>query len=185
MAARSVHVTLNDREFTFARAPPLCTSVRAVIDCGDDLLGNNLLLSSSALLSVSVSVRTPFVPSASVSRSPCRRLACLLPAVCQHYTKPTHTSHSCTRDFSRLAQDLSHRVRNHCVSQNSHSSHQAQHVARALVVVSFTLEHYLTFHMYSSPIFYPTIYQTFVDVYFTCRSDCLRETPTLSETVAV
>ena len=69
--------------------------------------------------------------------------------------------------FSRLAHDLSHRVKNRCVSQNSHSSHQARHVARALIVVSFTLEHYLTFHMHSSPTFYPTIYQTFIDVYFT------------------
>ena len=31
--------------------------------------------------------------------------------------------------FSRLAQDLSHRVRNRCVSQNSHSSHLAQYVS--------------------------------------------------------
>ena len=53
------------------------------------------------------------------------------------------------------------------MSQNSHSSHQAQHVARALVVVSFTLEHSLTFHMHSSPTFYPTIYQTFFVVIFT------------------
>ena len=99
------HVTLNDRGFTFARALLLCTSVRAVIDCGDDLLGNNLLLSSSAL-PVSVSVRSPFVPSASVSRSPCRRLACLLPAVCQHHTKPTHTSHPCTSCFFSLGSRL-------------------------------------------------------------------------------
>ena len=35
--------------------------------------------------------------------------------------------------------------------KNSHSSHLAQHVARALVVASFTLEHYLTFHMHSFP----------------------------------
>ena len=51
---------------------------------------------------------------------------------CKHHTNPTHTSHFRTRDFSRLAQDLSHRVRNRCLSQNSHSSHQAQHVTRAL-----------------------------------------------------
>ena len=44
---------------------------------------------------------------------------------------------------------LSHRVnRNRCVSQNSHSSHLAQHVARALVVVSFRPEQYLTFLMH-------------------------------------
>ena len=47
-------------------------------------------------------------------------------SVRKHYTKPTHTSHSHTRDFFsrglRLnAQDLSHRVRFHGVSQNSHS----------------------------------------------------------------
>ena len=72
--------------------------------------------------------------------------------------------------FSRVAQDLSHRVhRNRCESQNSHSLHQAQHVGRTPVVVSFTLEHYLTFHMHFSPIFYQTIYQTFIDVYFTRR----------------
>ena len=48
--------------------------------------------------------------------------------------------------FSRVAQDLGDRVnRNRCVSQNSHSSHPAQHVAHALVVVTFTLEHHLTF----------------------------------------
>ena len=56
-------------------------------------------------------------------------------------TQPTRTSHSYTRVFCRVAQDLSHRVRIHSVSQNSHSSHLAQHVARALVVVSFTLKH--------------------------------------------
>ena len=48
-----------------------------LIDCGDDLLNNDLLLSSSALLlswlSVSVSVRSPFMPSTSVSRSHCRK----------------------------------------------------------------------------------------------------------------
>ena len=72
--------------------------------------------------------------------------------------------------LSRVAQDLSHRVnRNLCVSQNSHSSHLTQHVARALVVVSFTLEHCFTFHMHSSPTFYPTIYPTFVAVHFTWR----------------
>ena len=72
--------------------------------------------------------------------------------------------------FSRVAQDLSHRVnRNRCVLQNSHSSHVAQHVARTLVVVSFTLEHYLTSHVHSSPTFFPTIYQTFVAVHFTRR----------------
>ena len=48
-------------------------------------------------------------------------------------------------------------------------SHIAQHVAHALVVVSFTLEHYLTFHVHSSPTFCPTIYQTFVAVHFTRR----------------
>ena len=67
--------------------------------------------------------------------------------------------------FSRVAQDLSHRVRNRCVSQNSHSSRPAQHVAHALVVVSFTIEHYFTSHMHANPTFYPTIYQTFISVY--------------------
>ena len=50
-----------------------------------------------------------------------------------------------------------------------HSSHLAQHVARALVVFSFTQEHSFTFHMHSSPTFYLTIYPTFSDVYFTRR----------------
>ena len=67
-------------------------------------------------------------------------------------------------------QDLSHRVsRNRCVPQHSHGSHPAQHVARALLVVSFTLEHYLAFHMHSSPTFYPTIHPTFVAAHFTRR----------------
>ena len=74
--------------------------------------------------------------------------------------------------FSRLAQEMSHRVRILSVSQNSHSSHLAQHVARAFVVVSFTLEHYLTFHMHSSPTFNSTVYQTFTDVFFTRRFTC-------------
>ena len=33
--------------------------------------------------------------------------------VCKHCTQPTHTSHARTREFSRVAQDLSHRVRFH------------------------------------------------------------------------
>ena len=90
----------------------------------------------------------------------------IVTCICKHYTKPTHTSHSRTRDFSRVAQELSHRVhKNRCVSQHSHSSHLAQHVARAFVVVSFTLQHYFTFHMHSSP----TIYPSFVAVHFTRR----------------
>ena len=42
-------------------------------------------------------------------------------------------------------------------------------MSKALVVVSFTLEQYLTFHMHSSPTFYPTIYQTFIGVHHTLR----------------
>ena len=45
----------------------------------------------------------------------------------------------------------------------------AQHVTHVLTVVSFTLEHYTSFHMHSSPSFYPTIYQTSVAVHFTRR----------------
>ena len=86
---------------------------------------------------------------------------------CKHHTPPTHMSLSRTRDFSRLAQDVSHRVRIHSVSRNSQSSHLAQHVTRALVVISFTNERYLTFHMHSSPTLYPTIYETFIVVIFT------------------
>ena len=43
------------------------------------------------------------------------------------------------------------------VSQNSRSRIQVQHATRALVIVSFTLEHFFFFHMHSSPTFYPTI----------------------------
>ena len=48
--------------------------------------------------------------------------------------------------FSRVAQDLSHRVNRNflCLAKKSFS-HLARHVARALVVASFTLRHYLTF----------------------------------------
>ena len=85
---------------------------------------------------------------------------------CKHYTKHMHTSHSRTRDFfsrgSRL--ESSSQQESLCLSEKSFS-HQAQHVARALVVVSLTLEHYLTFHMHSRPTFYPT----FVAVHFTRR----------------
>ena len=55
-----------------------------------------------------------------------------------HTTPNPRTRRTPAHDFSRLAQDLSHRVRNRSVSQNNHSSHLAQHVTRALVVVSFT-----------------------------------------------
>ena len=58
------------------------------------------------------------------------------PLQCEHHTKPTHTSHFRTRDFSCVAQDLSLRVNKNVVSQNSLSSNLAQHIARALVVVS-------------------------------------------------
>ena len=54
--------------------------------------------------------------------------------------------------FSRVAQDLSHRVRIHVsLTKTAHSSHLAQHVARAFVVVTFTTEHYLT-HFPVSPL---------------------------------
>ena len=70
--------------------------------------------------------------------------------------------------FSRLAPRLeSSSQDSQCLSHNSHSSHPAQHVARALVVVSFTLEHNFTFHMHSNPTFDSTINQTFTDVIFT------------------
>ena len=57
------------------------------------------------------------------------------PTMCKHYTKPTHTSHSTTLDFTRVAQDLSHRVnRNRCVSQNSrsHIQHSMSHTLSLL-----------------------------------------------------
>ena len=75
-------------------------------------------------------------------------------------------SHSRTRDFSRVTQDLSTRI---VVSRRQPFSHHAQHVARALVDVSFTFEHYFIFHMHSSSTFYPTIYPTFVVVHFAPR----------------
>ena len=49
--------------------------------------------------------------------------------------QPTHTSHSRTRDFSRMAQDLSHRVNtNLCVSQTSrsHIKHSMSHAPSSL-----------------------------------------------------
>ena len=92
------------------------------------------------------------------------------PLYCEDHTKPTHTSHSRTRDFfsrgSRL--ESSSQQESLCLAEQSFS-HLAQHVARALVVVSFTLEHYLTFHTHSSPTFYPTVCPTFVAVHFTRR----------------
>ena len=84
-------------------------------------------------------------------------------------SSPRTKNTSALVNCSRVAQDLSHRVRERCVSQNSHSSHAAQHVARALVVVSFTLQRYVTFHMHSNPTFYPTFNQSFLDVHFTWR----------------
>ena len=97
---------------------------------------------------------------------------------CKHCTQPTRIIRAHTW-FSSLVRDLNHRIKIHNVSQNRHSSHLPQHVARALVVVSFTHEQYITFHMHSKPTFYSAIYQTFIDVLFTrrftlCRSiDCV------------
>ena len=48
------------------------------------------------------------------------------------------------RDFSRMAQDLSHRQESLWLAKHS-SSHPARHVTLAFVLVSFTLEHYFTF----------------------------------------
>ena len=55
--------------------------------------------------------------------------------LCKHFTKPTHKSHSRTRDFSSVSQDLSHRVnRNLCVQQNrrSHIKHRMSHAPSRL-----------------------------------------------------
>ena len=104
---------------------------------------------------------------------PSSQISCL-----SHKTPNPRTSHFRTRDFSRLAQDLSHRVnRNLCVSQNSQSSHLAQQVARAFVVVSLSIEHYFTFHLFllhSLPTFYSTVNQTFIDVICTWVFDMRR-----------
>ena len=86
----------------------------------------------------------------------------------KHYTKPTHTSHSRTRVFFSRGSRLESSSPQESLSRKSFS-HLAQHVAHALVVVSFTLEHYLTFHVHSNPTFYPTINPTFVAVHFTRR----------------
>ena len=57
----------------------------------------------------------------------------------------------------------------------------AQHVARALVVVSFTLEHYFTFHMHSSATFHPTMYQIYpARIHRMCLSASLAETHSLT-----
>ena len=72
--------------------------------------------------------------------------------------------------LSRGSRLESSRQESQCLSQNSHSSQRAQHVARALVVVSFTLEHNLTFHsfhLHSSPTFHSSTFQNSTDVTFT------------------
>ena len=60
-------------------------------------------------------------------------------------------------------------------AQNGHANGFGAIVARAFLVVSFTLEHHLTFHLHSNPTFYSTIHQTCIVVIFTqgfslCRS---------------
>ena len=73
--------------------------------------------------------------------------------MCRHYTQSTHTSHARARDFfSRGSRLESSSQDSQCLSQHSHSSHLAQHVARAFVVVSFTLGHCLTFFPTCTPV---------------------------------
>ena len=82
-----------------------------------------------------------------------------------------HRSHVRTRDFFSIDSRPESSSQVSCVSRkNSHSSHRAQHVARAFVVVSFTIEHYLifhSFHLQSYPTLYSTVNQRFIDVIFT------------------
>ena len=90
-------------------------------------------------------------------------------STCQHYTKPTHTSHAGTRHFSRVAQDLSHRVRIHSVSHktvNLHIKHNMSHAPSLLYPSQFSTTSF-SICTPSSPSFYSNIYQTFTDVIFT------------------
>ena len=61
----------------------------------------------------------------------------------------THVSRRHTSFFSRGARLESSSQDSQCLSQSSQSSNQAQHVARAFLVVSFTIWHYLIFHLHS------------------------------------
>ena len=90
---------------------------------------------------------------------------------CKHNTKPTHTSHSRTRDFFvEWLKTLVIESIGIVVSLKKVTLYMLHSMSDAPpFVVSFTLEHHLTFHMHSSPTLYPTIYQTFIDVYFTLR----------------
>ena len=101
--------------------------------------------------------------------------------LCKHYTQPTHASHARTRDCFSRGSRLMSSSQVWCVShKNSHSSHLAQHVARALVVVSFTIEHHLTFDLHSRPTFYSTINQTLTDVIFARRFLSWADPPKMS-----
>ena len=87
---------------------------------------------------------------------------------CKHYTQQTHASHARICDlFSRGSRLESSSQDSWCLSQKGHSSHPAQHVARAILVVFFAIEYYFTFHLHSSPTFYSTFDQTFTGVIFT------------------
>ena len=77
----------------------------------------------------------------------------------EHHTT-THTSHARTRDSSRVARDLSHRVRFHVSLTKtviSHIKHSMPHASSVLFPSHF--EHPLTFHslhLHSFPSFYPS-----------------------------
>ena len=85
-------------------------------------------------------------------------------------TQPTHASHARTPEFFSRGSRLESSSQVSYVSyKNNHSSHLAQHVARAFVVVSFTIEHCFIFHSLSNPTLFSSIYQTFIDAIFTRR----------------
>ena len=101
----------------------------------------------------------------------CQRQSVSLGGKCDSFVSETHAHvalpHTWFFSFgSRL--ESSSQQESLCLTKQS-SSHLAQHVTRALVVVSFTLEQHLIFHIHSSPTFYPTIYPTFIAVHFTWR----------------
>ena len=55
--------------------------------------------------------------------------------VCKHCSSPTHTTHARTRDFSRVTQNLSHRVRTHNVFHKIvtlHNEHSKSHAPSLL-----------------------------------------------------
>ena len=89
---------------------------------------------------------------------------------CKHYTKPTHTSHSRTRDLfsrgSRLESIESGIVVSHKIVF-LHFKHCMSHAPSLLFPGH---EHYFTFHMDFVPNLLPDHLPDFIVIYFTQRS---------------